>query len=172
MEIELHESQTKVAEQSAALLVQQAHLQQQEAAMLAMQKMMAMMSAQIALIASPVPAVPPQAPPAIVAPTPPLSTRTRLTFSGYGVSSVLPAVRASMSMTPSTTPPPTEVSYRQADVARFKKQNASPRLRVECASPLPPGQQFAAPRGTSQSDGAPRLPPGQLALGHAGQVPA
>ena len=45
LEIELHESQTKVAEQSAALLIQQAHLLhlQQETAMLEMQKVMATM---------------------------------------------------------------------------------------------------------------------------------
>ena len=54
----LHESQTKVAEQSAALLVQQAHLLQQETAMLEMQKMMATMSAQMAMIAKPAPVVP------------------------------------------------------------------------------------------------------------------
>ena len=117
MEIELHESQTKVAEQSAALLVQQAHLHQQDTAVLAMQKIMAMMSAQIAMIASPVPAVPPQAPFAIVAPTPPLSTRTRLTFPGYGVHPVLPVTRTSNLTTPSTAPPPKPVSYRQSDVA-------------------------------------------------------
>ena len=54
----MHESQTKVAEQSAALLVQQAHLQQQETAMFEMQKMMATMSAQMAIIAKPTPVVP------------------------------------------------------------------------------------------------------------------
>ena len=120
LEIDLHESQTKLAEQSAALQVQQAHLQQQEVAMLAMQTMMATMSAQIALIASPVPAVPPRAPSAIVAQTPPMPTHTRLTFPGYGVPSVLSVTRTSNLTTTSTASPPTPVSYRQSDVARFK----------------------------------------------------
>jgi hypothetical protein len=84
--------------------------------MLEMQKMMAMMSAQMARIASPVPAVPPQAPSAMVAPTPPLTTRTRLTFPGFGV----PPVHRMNLTTPPTAPPPPPASYRQSDVARFK----------------------------------------------------
>ena len=114
MEIELQESQTKVAEQSAAaLLAQQAHLHQQETAMIEIQKMMAMMSAQIQMIANPIPLVSPQAPSAIVAPPPPLSTRTRLTFPGYSVPPVPPAVtRTSNLTTPSTAPPPALVYYQ------------------------------------------------------------
>ena len=95
LEIELHESQVKVAEQSAALQVQQAHLLQQGTAMLEMQKMMATMGAQMAMMAKPSQVISPQAPSAIVAPTPPLSTRTPLTFPGYGVPLVLPVVRTS-----------------------------------------------------------------------------
>ena len=117
LEIELHESQTKVAEQSAALLTQQAHLHSQETAMIEMQKMVAMMSAMIAMIASPKPVVPPQAPSASVAPTPPLSTRARLTFPGYGEPQ---GSRPSMMITPSTAPLPMTVSYRSSDVALFK----------------------------------------------------
>ena len=85
--------------------------------MLEMQKMMAMMSAQMARIASPALAVPPpQAPSAMVAPTPPLTTRTRLTFPGFGV----PPVHRMNLTTPPTAPPPPPASYRQSDVARFK----------------------------------------------------
>ena len=44
LEIELHESQTKVAEQAAALAVQHAQLINQGQAIIEMQKMMALMS--------------------------------------------------------------------------------------------------------------------------------
>ena len=81
-----------------------------------MQEMMTMMSAQIALIANLLLAVPPQDPSAIVAPTPTLPTRTPLAFPGYGV---LPSTSTLNLTTPSTEAPPTTVSYRQSDVARF-----------------------------------------------------
>ena len=82
-----------------------------------MVEMMAMMSAQIVMIVSPKPVVPPQAPSASVTPTPPLSTRTQLTFPGYGVTQIS---RPPMFMTQPTGPPPMTVSYISSDVARVK----------------------------------------------------